>query len=316
MGINPDLFYCAVRIVGDVELVDGDGTKLGTTRGVIGTGFCMDADGHKYLLTADHVLEEQTNVEVELPDPGNPGSMYPAAVATDWRRPLDEVDLAICPLNSIDFVAPVAVPGLEMAMLSKLGPGDTLHYIGILDPLDRPMLRGGTVGAVDQEGIDHAGGYVYPAHLVDCRSYEGFSGSPCFLVSEFSRIDEPFKFPEAFRPDVGVFGDTMPLYALAGMFTEHLDDERPDGRVSRYGVGIMIRSQEIGEALMSEDFQRERADWDRGGDAATTQGPRPRSARNRKRVVRKVEPNEYENFENLARELVQTPKPAGEDPKE
>jgi hypothetical protein len=32
-----------------------------------------------------------------------------------------------------------------------------------------------------QHGIPHDGDYGYRTHLVDCRSYGGFSGSPCFV---------------------------------------------------------------------------------------------------------------------------------------
>ena len=54
---------------------------------------------------------------------------------------------------------------------------------------------------------------------------------------------------------------------LAGMFTAHLTDavaeNQGDGATSRYGVGVMIRMDEIREALMSEDAKNERLKRDR-----------------------------------------------------
>jgi hypothetical protein len=50
---------------------------------------------------------------------------------------------------------------------------------------------------------------------------------------------------------------------LAGMFTEHLTDQPgTEAMASRYGVGVMLRSQEIREVLMSDQLRAERADWD------------------------------------------------------
>jgi hypothetical protein len=124
VGINPHLLNSTARILGDVELVDLDATTLGTRRGTIGTGFCMKvmspAGAYGYVLTADHVLESQTDIEVQLPIPGLQGKMFPPGRAAEWSRPLDDVDLAICPLASIGFGGNVVVTALDLAMLSKL----------------------------------------------------------------------------------------------------------------------------------------------------------------------------------------------------
>lgn len=307
-------FACASRILGDVRLVDADGTPLGSRRGVIGTGFCVavrgEAGDYPYLLTADHVLEEQENVQVEFPDATPGGHLHPPARATDWRRPLDDVDLAICPLSSIphppgnprilalhidEFAAPVALAA-------------PVFYVGILDPLDRPMVRSGTIGGIDEEGIEHDGGYVYTAHLVDCRSYEGFSGSACFMQRTFALRDKTEEFPDVYKDRAAAIGPMAPLQSLyipVGMFTEHLDDENPEGAASRYGVGVMLRDAEIKEALMSSDFLEERREWDRGAGKSGGEGPKLRAAR--KGVV-PVTATEFERFEDFTRKLAQVPK--------
>jgi hypothetical protein len=43
-----------------------------------------------------------------------------------------------------------------------------------------------------------------------------------------------------------------------GMFAEHLIDKDPYGPVSLYGVGVMVRSQEIKAALMTEELRADR----------------------------------------------------------
>jgi len=51
---------------------------------------------------------------------------------------------------------------------------------------------------------------------------------------------------------------------LCGMFVGHYsDDAVAEGVVSRYGVGVMVRSQEIREALMSDIVSAERRERDK-----------------------------------------------------
>jgi hypothetical protein len=111
------------------------------------------------------------------------------------------------------------------------------------------MVRSGTIGGVDQGGVAHQDAqYKYTCHLADCRSYGGFSGSPCFLEIPFpSLIDEavPRWLP---HPD-GPVGRLRYTHVLCGMFTEHLDSEDPMEAVSRLGVGIMLRTVDIVDAI-------------------------------------------------------------------
>jgi hypothetical protein len=196
--------------------------------------------------------------------------------------------------------------------------GSPMAYLGTLDPLDRPMLRSGTIGAIDQIGVEHDGGYVYPCHLVDCRSYEGFSGSLCFQVVQFVSLDRPARIPEVItrHEDFGTASEVRTISIPFGMFTEHLDDENPAGAASRYGVGVMVRQQEIQEALMSDDFAKEREDWEHGSQQPPSGRPRLRAARKRvepimRRPSSESEPedaSEFERFDALASRLVQVPK--------
>ena len=50
---------------------------------------------------------------------------------------------------------------------------------------------------------------------------------------------------------------------LCGMFARHYsDEETAQGIVSRYGVGVMVRSHEIQAALMADNVRAERLRWD------------------------------------------------------
>lgn len=137
------------------------------------------------------------------------------------------------------------VPDLEMSPHL----GSTFHYVGLLAPLDRPMVRSGTIGAVDQIGVPHDyDGCSYACHLADRRSYGGFSGSPCFLEIPFSGLTA--KPPPPWLPKAsGPVGRITFTHVLCGMFTEHLDSEDPMKAVSRLGVGIMLRASDICRAI-------------------------------------------------------------------
>lgn len=71
------------------------------------------------------------------------------------------------------------------------GPGDEVFFPGLLGQVPSmgqrnvPMLRGGIIGALHQSEIpmrlpDDTVLSVH-GHLIDCRSFGGFSGSPCFV---------------------------------------------------------------------------------------------------------------------------------------
>jgi hypothetical protein len=319
MGLTPDTMYSSVRVVGDVEVVDADGKISGEERGAIGTGFCVRIASetlpkrrYGYLLTADHVLEGQDDVAVQFADPFSEGAVSDAVPVTDWRRPLDDLDLAVTPMSSIP-----SIPGLRPSVLdwelhavqeSHLGIGAIVYYVGLLAPLDRPMARSGTVGALHQENIDHDGGYAYPAHLVDCRSYDGFSGSPCYLELPYVSLT-PGKLPYTMVPPTpGPLGGVGYLALLCGMFTEHLHDNNVDGTVSRYGVGIMLRLKEIEEALMTDDMRAERREWD-----GQTPSAEPRLKHAKRARTPRAKSDEFGRFEDLTRKLVQTPKPEKSD---
>jgi hypothetical protein len=272
VSIDYRMMHSVVRIVGDVDQTVDPYTRK---RDVIGSGFFITVQSEKYpdsvkygyLVTAAHILLDQTNVEVEAPSPTD-GTLYDPIPVTEWRKPLgDGVDLAISPMTELNQDDPRIFMALTEANLlptpNVLGMtlGSTILYIGILVPLDRPMVRTGSLGAINQMGIPNDYGYDYPAHLVDCRSYGGFSGSPCFvLVQRPGLINHPSPTEEG--AVLGPMGEMNYFVFQCGMLTQHLNVRAPSGPTSLYGVMTMLRSEEIREALMCKEFLEQRRRWD------------------------------------------------------
>lgn len=319
--LHKEVMNSVVRIVGDIPA----NNLLGRRRGTIGTGFVLAVPSETipgqhwyYVLTARHVIDDQTRVEIQTHIPYAPGMVYDPVTLSGWRYPTEGVDLAIAPLDlDPEETRGHVIEGL--AAEDKLFPpayvprlGAVVHYVGYLEPLDRMMLRTGTVGALEQTGVRHSDPeYDYECHLVDCRSYGGFSGSPVFMPQPFPSLDpmdysEVLCLPRGFNRNIGAM---IHVAALCGMFTEHLDDRRPnpDGTVSRYGVGIMLPSREIWRALMTDEARQERREMDERQRSKDEEGPslRPASV--------ETDEDEYARFERLAQQLVNTPKTKPQD---
>lgn len=285
----------------------------------VGTGFFVQVlsetvpnAAHNYLLTPHHVIDGELNVEVEIANPFNEGSLHPRLPITNWQRPLPKLDLAVAPFHRPDDYGVLALQlGHNLIEDLDLVPGLQFYFVGLLAPLDRPMARSGTIGAVDQRGLPTTG-YEYLAHLVDCRSYGGFSGSPCYVEYMVPGL-KPAKTPVPLQLGEPV-GRMAFMHLLCGMFTEHLKTAPPedledeiDGRfadeiVSRYGVGVVLTSDEIWRALMTEAMRAERARIDAEAAASDEEEG---SVLDPVSVPRE---DEFAQFEDLTRKLMQVPK--------
>ena len=300
MSLNPDMIFTAV------EIRNQDGA--------IGTGFLMSVKSETtpnrwpYVITAEHVVRGETDITVAAPDPNRSGELYDPEPINDWQQPIPGLDLAVSPwpfkpglpYKSVDMehnLYPLSEERISML-------GAPVHYIGLFAPARRMMARGGTFGAIDAKGISHhqGFGYDYDCHLIDCRSYGGFSGSPCFV--ELVLIEG---VNDAQLNERGIIG--LPKYRalMCGMFTEHYDDSddeeaNPDGAISRYGVGVMVRGEDIKKALLSDSMKQDRLDR----EAALVRNP-PKAPPTPK-VAKTKDASEFETFKSFARDLIQTPK--------
>lgn len=248
---------------------------------LLGTGFLATVpsemhDGHRwgYVITAHHVIASQIEIAVQAPVPWGTGRLYGPVGVVDWRQPLPGVDLAVAPWRPLEGPHPALPHELMIPTnaVAGLHLGTTIYYFGIFEPLMRPILRSGTLAALDVDGVPHDD-YEQPVDVVDCRSYKGFSGSPCLVEFRFAKLNEmpPDQLPWAGVPEemwaggeeVPRLGGIASFALVCGMFIRHFsDDEAAGGVTSRYGVGMMIRSCEIKEALMTAEMREERRRWD------------------------------------------------------
>ena len=299
MALEPRMILTAVHVFGP--------TPKG---GFQGTGFIMTVESENaalkshrwaYVLTAHHVIKDMDPVYVEVPNAFGGGEMYPARVVDCWTQPVPGLDLAVAPLPVLPGQMYSAMRWEHMLPTEGSAPiggpmlGSTVYYIGLFAPAQRMMARQGSLGALDVVGLAHDPGaappYDYACHLVDCRSYGGFSGSPCFFQLTFAKL-RPDPVPSPFAEEAPMvlpeMGGLIDLAVPCGMFTEHYDDtgaedEKPqtgEGAVSRYGVGVMVRGEDIKGALMTDKLREQRRLWDAAELVSRAAAPRvaPRSA--------------------------------------
>jgi hypothetical protein len=300
MSLDPRMLNSVVRISGAGDLL-GTGSIIGVP------SERFDGWRWPYIVTAHHVIANEVEITLDVPDPLARGELLPSIPVDGWRQPLPGIDLAIAPFPH------ELVPRFQAVPLDHFVPdgtvvplGGTIYYLGIFAPLDVPMARGGSLGALDVPITKPD--YTYNADLVDCRSYGGFSGSPCFSTLAYPLLDDTVDFP----PDVvppnpdGSFpklGRMSYIATFCGIFTAHYSDEGgADGIVSRYGVGVMLPCDYVRDALMTDEAMKERREADDTRQAARDAGipPLENAA---------AEPTEFERFEDLTRKLVHMPKP-------
>lgn len=257
MPVDPRMLNSVVRISSAGDLL-GSGSIVGVASEAI------PGRHWPYVITAHHVIRSQVEVALEVPDPLTRGELFPPIPSDDWRQPLPGVDVAVAPFPAARVKRYQAVH-LEDHFVPEgtvVPLGGQVYYLGIFAPLDVPMCRSASLGALDIPIVKDD--YAYRANLVDCRSYGGFSGSPCFSTIEYAVLDRPVEGPpepEAMRED-GTYpklGHITHRAAFCGIFTAHFSDEVPAGGiVSRYGVGVMLPCDYVRDALMADDAVAER----------------------------------------------------------
>ncbi|HUO72813.1 MAG TPA: serine protease, partial [Solirubrobacteraceae bacterium] len=263
MPIDRGMMHSAVRITSAGDL-------LGTGFLVTVPSETLDGTRWGYVVTAHHVIHAHIEREVQAPNPFVDGELYDPVPVEDWRQPLENVDVAIAPWTPRGTHHPAFPVELMIPteVVAGMHLGSRIYYIGLFEPLMRPVVRSGTVAALDQDGVPHRR-YRQPAHLVDCRSYRGFSGSPCLVEFSFAKLEQ---IPEdrlpwgSLPPEMWAGGESVPplggiaqFVLVCGMFVGHYsDEEAAGGVVSRYGVGVMVRSHEIKACLMTDEMREER----------------------------------------------------------
>lgn len=268
-----------------VVFIIGDGHDENTQRMVrkpVGTGFLVaipswtrpERDWPTYLVTAAHVITGQPNTEVRLR--GRRQERYDVSFpvidlpVSNWIVH-DTEDIALTPFHPIDDEQPavIALQGFDnperRRITSSLELGDPVVFLGMLSGVPEmnrraiPLVRSGTIAALYQRVPVSADGRETEAHLIDCRSYNGFSGAPCFMHSTMVNPRDDF------GGLVGVRTEFM------GMLVAHYDEaaKRPGIPVIKLniGIGIVLPAERIYEVLKSEILSAMR-------DAAVPETPR------------------------------------------
>jgi hypothetical protein len=219
-------------------------------------------------------VRSQIVIEVDVPDPASDELQTGISVDADqWRQPIPDVDLAVAPFPH-EQVQRWQAFSLENHFIDDdvvVPLGGIVHYLGIFAPRDVPMARTGSLGAYDVpvDKVENGQRYRYHADLLDCRSYKGFSGSPCLGMLTYAVLDSPAAVPKGVPPNpdgsLPQLVRTANFGSFCGILTSHYSDEDNEdagGVVSRYGVGVMLPSHYIRCALCDDTARSERRRWD------------------------------------------------------
>lgn len=142
--------------------------------------------------------------------------------------------------------------------------GSEVHYIGLLAPVEsmatrlQPMVRTANLGAMDVHDVEYhdrgASWVAHVAHIIDCRSHGGFSGSPVFLTAGYpGPLAEDLPAPWLEEEIAGELGGMYYFSALFGMLVGYGADA---------GVGIVLAVERIRQALSTGEViaMRRKAD--------------------------------------------------------
>lgn len=270
--------FAVTFIVGEQAAVGG-----AVVRTPIGTGFVLRLQspnikelGHEYIVTAAHIVEAGDETWVRFRK--REGGVYDLSVGTWILHPT--ADVALTPLRGhggygldlrhipVDALVGSGAIGGWVPVLA-----DRVYFLGLLSQHEEmgernvPMVRSGTIGALYEQRVPirRADGSIarIEAHLIDCRSYGGFSGSPCFVQREH------YRFEKAEGTWI-MFGHGH-LTFLLGLVSGHFDDwqeARLKGDLGlepgsieaaiNTGVGVVTPSEKILEALELEEVVRDR----------------------------------------------------------
>lgn len=253
--------------VGFVYINDGGTTQ----RDPIGTFFLVTVPSDRfpdhlygYAVTAAHVVMSEPNTELrilsasgELVQFGDP----------KWHTPYPDRDIAVAEYPGDIMPHDITAVPLERDSAAVRGwqprLGSTVYYMGLLRVVDEmadeivPMVRTGSVGTLNQKGVKVAEQPAQVAHLVDCRSHRGFSGSPCWMERQFvgpRNIQLPSTWTDG-ELNHETYGEITRVHALLGVFV---------GYEPETGVGVVLPVDQIHDVLDHEEIKHKR---DKNDDA-------------------------------------------------
>jgi hypothetical protein len=260
----------------------------------IGTGFLVrdpsqsknPSDPYsRYLITAAHVVrqcQDETLVRLKLPEDEETARFYAGPPEEVLKRTGPRITIAERAVRKWHLhpeydVAIALMPedkrfrslGFQVEHETMPQLGDRVYFVGLLadvpDMVARniPIVRSGTLGAIYQEHVPvDVGGNTrlwLKAHLIDCHSYRGFSGSPCFLQQ-----DVPKWVGAGANRSIGQAKQTVLLGLISGHFHTSVQASGNTNEDVNWtvpvnsGVGIVTPVEAIRATLALEEVARER----------------------------------------------------------
>lgn len=230
----------------------------------VGTGFLIlvpdesNTDKlHAYVVTAAHVVRKRNAIEVRVRTESQTVIDIPVS---EWAfHDTDDVAVAeiqFDPAANVEYRAVMLDDALDRQSLLPR-PGERVYFLGLLDGVPEmgkemiPMVRSGTLAAYNQPGIPLEKSKTTTAHLIDCRSFRGFSGSPCFVQFDVW-VKETSSGTIAARQDT----------RLMGVLTGHYDDiERQKGQPTlelHIGVGVVVPIERVRDVVEGSKLRGDR----------------------------------------------------------
>jgi hypothetical protein len=226
--------------------------------------------GLVYIVTAAHVVRPLTAALVKLKKPD--GSVADLTIEEWFFHSTEDIAVARLPPPYFDYEFLVVeakdfVGATEPEWSPE--PGADVFVAGLLRLVPSmgarniPMVRTGSIGALDLDGIpmrfpDDTLIKVH-GHLIDCQSFGGFSGSPCFVrylsgTGKTEGLELPYPIQSTLL--LGMVGGHFDLKASVTLPDQ---ENKLDVPVAA-GVAVVYPAEAIKEVLDTEELVAERAE--------------------------------------------------------
>jgi hypothetical protein len=244
-----------------------------------GTGFLIGFrskvnpdQGWVYIVTAAHVVRPLVAALVRMNKPD--GSVADHAIDEWFFHPTEDIAVARLrpPYSDYEFYAVEAKDLMGTAEPQRPPEaGADVYIAGLLRVVPAmgeqniPMVRTGSIGALYQDNIPMRlpdGTLIkVNGHLIDCQSFGGFSGSPCFVrYLSGSGKTEGLELPYPIESTLllGMVGGHFDLQASVGL---------PEGAGNlkvpvAAGVAVVYPAEAIREVLDTEELVENRTELD------------------------------------------------------
>ena len=238
-------------------------------------GFRSEADPNQgliYIVTAAHVVRPLSALFVKL---GRRDGTVADCAVDEWIfHPTEDIAAARMPMPYGDYEFLVVEAGDFVGAAEpewSPEPGAEVYFAGLLAQVPSmgaqniPMVRTGSIGALYQGGIPMRlpGDTLIKVHghLIDCRSFGGFSGSPCFVryisgSGKTKGLELPYPIESTLL--LGMVGGHFDLKTSVTLPDQ---EDKLDVPVAA-GVAVIYPAESIKEVLDEEVFAIERAELD------------------------------------------------------